>query len=349
MDIIHKDFKKGIVKLRVNDLDDLWYLSHLIDAGDLVLGKTTRKIKLGAGENAKTVKKTFTLKIEAETVELTETSLRINGKIKEGPEDVPRESYQAIPLELGSEFSLEKTHWLEYQKQKLQEASEKKYNYLLCLFDREEVLFALTKRQGYEVLIKLQGDVPKKTRLVEVKKDFQEEIIKALVDYDNRYQPENIILASPAFYKDDLFKKIKSPELKQKIVMAAASDVSERSIDEVIRRPELAELLKNSRAREEQLLIEELLREINKNEKAAYGWKAVAAAIDSGAVQKLLLTDDFIRKKRIAEQFQEVDEYMKQVDALKGEIHIISSKNDSGKKLDGLGGIAAILRYKHWS
>jgi stalled ribosome rescue protein Dom34 len=30
----------------------------------------------------------------------------------------------------------------------------------------------------------------------------------------------------------------------------------------------------------------------------------------------------------------------------KGEIHIISSEFDAGKKLDGLGGIGAILRYK---
>ena len=36
MDIIHSDFKKGIVKLKVTDADDLWYLSHLIDAGDFV-------------------------------------------------------------------------------------------------------------------------------------------------------------------------------------------------------------------------------------------------------------------------------------------------------------------------
>ena len=63
MDIIHSDFRKGVVKLRVNDMDDLWYLSHIIDTGDLVKGKTTRKIKIGDGENAKTVKKTLTLKV----------------------------------------------------------------------------------------------------------------------------------------------------------------------------------------------------------------------------------------------------------------------------------------------
>ena len=40
MDILKSDFRKGVVKLRVNDLDDLWYLSHIIDTGDLVKGKS---------------------------------------------------------------------------------------------------------------------------------------------------------------------------------------------------------------------------------------------------------------------------------------------------------------------
>ena len=46
MDIIKKDFKKGTVKLKINNLEDIWYLSHLIDAGDFVKGKATRKIKI---------------------------------------------------------------------------------------------------------------------------------------------------------------------------------------------------------------------------------------------------------------------------------------------------------------
>jgi LysR family hydrogen peroxide-inducible transcriptional activator len=41
-----------------------------------------------------------------------------------------------------------------------------------------------------------------------------------------------------------------------------------------------------------------------------------------------------------------IDSLMKIVDSTKGEILIINSDNEAGKKLDGLGGIAAILRYK---
>lgn len=346
MNIIKTDFKKGYAKIKIEEIDDLWYLSHLIDPGDLVYGKTTRKVKIGAGENATLTKKTLMLKIEAETIDLAENSLRINGRIREGPEDIPKGSYHSISLEEGNEFTLEKVQWLEYQKQKLHEASEKKYNYLLCLFDREEAIFALTKKIGYQILVKITGDVPKKAKIIEIKKDFQKEIIAALDVYDGRYNPDNIIIASPAFYKEDLFKKIPASELKKKVVLATCSDISERSLDEVMRCPELAVILKNSRARKEQLVMEELLHEINKQEKAAYGWKQVKEALNSGAISKLLLTDNFIQQQRMVNKFDEIDTGMKHVDALKGEIHIISSQNDSGKKLDGLGGVAAILRYQ---
>ncbi|MBW3003287.1 mRNA surveillance protein Pelota, partial [Candidatus Woesearchaeota archaeon] len=37
---------------------------------------------------------------------------------------------------------------------------------------------------------------------------------------------------------------------------------------------------------------------------------------------------------------------LKTVESVNGSVHIISTDHDAGKKLHGLGGIAAILRYK---
>ncbi len=348
MHIIHSDFKWGIVKLKIETTDDLWYLSHLIDIGDLLTGRTTRKMKIGEGENAKVVKKILTLTIQAESIDFNDsnTTLRINGKVKEGPEEVPRDSYHALELEENIEFTLQKKQWLSYQKQKLLESSEKKTTYLLCLFDREEAIFALTKKSGYEVILKLTGEVAKKTKTVEIKKDFQEEIIKALIQYQERYHPENIILASPAFYKEDLFKKITSPELKKKIVLSISSDISESSINEVLRRPELTAILKSNRARQEQLIVEEVLSEINKEGLVSYGWNDVKKTVDAGAVKALLITDELIKKKRTEGKYEELDQMMKQVDSTEGKIHLLSSEHESGKKLNGLGGIAALLRFK---
>jgi protein pelota len=348
MQIINQNYKKGQVKLRVTEQDDLWYLSQLIDPGDLIKGKTTRKIRIGDGENAKVTKKTLTLMIEAETIDFGSggIKLRINGKVKEGTDEVPKDSYHSITLEEGSEFSLEKPNWLSYQKQKLKEASEKKYLYLFCLLDREEALFAVSKKFGYEILVKIKGDVPKKNKEVSITKDFHQELLKALEVYAVRNNPEKIILASPAFYKEELAKKIKDQSIKNKIVLANCSGVNEKSLDEVIKRPELKDVLKNSRAREEQLLMDELLAEISKENLATYGWKETKKAIEAGATRTLLITNDYIQQRKKEEKFSQLDELMKQVDALQGKIKIISAELESGKKLNGLGGIAALLRYK---
>ncbi len=346
MHLIHSDFKKGIVKLRITDAEDLWYLSHLIDPGDMLTGKATRKIKIGEGENAKTTKKTFTATIEAETIDFSDTAVRVNGKLREGPEDVPKGSYQAISVEEKSEFTLQKVTWAAYQKQKLQEATEKKYTFLLCLLDREEALLALTKKSGYEILLKLHGDVPKKMKGAMTGGKFQEEIITALDTYALRYQPDKIILASPVFYKEDLLKKISLPALREKIVLASCSDVSEKALDEVLTSPDLAQTLHSSRLREEKVIVDELLHEISKDNLATYGWNEVQTAVQAGAVRTLLCTDAFIRKKRQESNYEPLDMLLKKVDALKGTICILSSADDTGKTVDGLGGIAALLRYK---
>src|SRR3989344_3888773 len=317
--LLHSDFKKGTVKLRVTDPEDLWYLTHLIDPGDFITGKTTRKMKLGEGENAKTIKKTFTVTIEAETIQLddTGTSVRVNGKIKEGPEEIPQGVYQAVELQEGEEFILEKVQWLSYQKKK-----------------------------GFEILLQLRGEAAKKRAVVEIKKDFYEEIIKVIETYNARYEPQMIVLSSPAFYKEDLLRKMTSPEVKKKIVLVTCSDISERSLDEVIKSKELEKTLQHSRTRQEQVLVEEVLQEISKNNLAVYGWEEVKNAAQAGAVRIVIITDALIHIKKMEGTYGELDTIMKHIDGLQGEIHILSSEQETGKRIDGLGGIAALLRYK---
>ena len=49
MKILKRNLKKGEIKLRIENLDDLWYLSQIIDSNDLVSGSTLRKIKISGG------------------------------------------------------------------------------------------------------------------------------------------------------------------------------------------------------------------------------------------------------------------------------------------------------------
>ena len=50
MKLLFKDIKKGEIRVKVENQEDLWYLSNIIDESDLIKGKTLRKIKLGEKE-----------------------------------------------------------------------------------------------------------------------------------------------------------------------------------------------------------------------------------------------------------------------------------------------------------
>jgi protein pelota len=349
MKIIYQNLKKGIIKVKTENIDDLWYLSHIIDKNDSIKAQTIRKIKLGKEEErtTKVIKKKVTLTLKAEKIEFKDNILRIAGIVEQGPEDIPKASHHSFKVEENDTITITKDRWLRFQLDKLKEATEAKIpSILICILDREEAIFALSKPRGYKILSSIKGEVAKKEERAATKGGFYQEIIKSLKEYTNRYKINNIIVASPAFWKEDLMKEIKDKELKEKIVLATCSSVGKEAINEVMKRPEMREVLKQVRAAKEIKLVESLLEEISKQDKAAYGIDEVEMAANAGAVMQLLITDSFIAKMREQENYERIDNIMKITDQTKGDISIISSEHEGGKKLDGLGGIGAILRFK---
>ena len=351
MKLLHSNLKKGIVKIKIENLDDLWYLNQVIEKNDLIKGKTFRKIKIGkeTQRKQKTAKKPVFLLIQIEKIEFSKTSnvLRISGIVKEGPEDVPLGSYHTFNIEENSIITIIKQKWLKFQIDKIREASkETKAKILICVHDREEAYFALMKKYGYQLLTNIKGTVAKKADIKQKETNFYKEILKQLEGYDERYNLSKIIIASPAFWKEELMKEIMDENMKNKIILATCSSADENAINEVIKRPETENALKQDRIAKEFKYIEELFEEISKNNLASYGLKETKNAAMSGAVKKLLITDSFIQKRRNENKYEEIEETMRAVDSTKGDILIISSEHEAGKKLDGLGGIAAILRFK---
>jgi protein pelota len=351
MKLIYSDFKKGEVKVKIENLDDLWYLNQIIEKNDLIKGKTLRKIKLGeeTQRKQKTAKKPVFLLVQVKKVEFSKTSniLRISGLVKEGPEDVPLGSHHTFNTEENSIITIIKQKWLKFQIDKIKEASkETATKILICIHDREEAYFALMKKYGYQILANIKGTVSKKADVKQVETNFYKEIIKQLQEYNERYNLSKVIIASPAFWKEELMKELSDENIKSKTILATCSSVGENAINEVLKRPETENALKQDRIAREFKYIEGLFAEISKNNLASYGLKETKNAAIAGAVKTLLITDSFIQQKREEDKHEEVEEIMKTVDNTKGDILIISSEHEAGKKLDGLGGIAAILRYK---
>ncbi|MBW2986177.1 mRNA surveillance protein pelota [Candidatus Woesearchaeota archaeon] len=348
MKIISSHFKKGDAKIKIESLDDLWYLSQIIDAGDIVKGKTLRKIKVGSAEK-EAVRKSVFIVLKVEKVEFSKTTnrLRVLGTIIEGPEDVQKGSYHTFNIEEDTIITLVKEQWPAYQIKQLKDAAQASdIKILICVFDREDAFFALMKRAGHEVLTHIKGDVAKKAVDEPVKATFYSQIIKQLEEYDKRFKLDKIILASPAFWKEELFKVLKNDDLKKKIVPASCSSADESAITEVLKREEVQKALKEERVSEELSLVEQVLSEISKQGLAAYGLDEVEQAVNSGAVKDLLVTDALIMKLREEEKFARLDDIMKSADKNRAGIHIISVEHAGGKKLEGLGGIAALLRFK---
>ncbi|MFA6089356.1 MAG: mRNA surveillance protein Pelota, partial [Candidatus Woesearchaeota archaeon] len=123
MKIEHADYRYGEIKIRVENKDDLWYLSQIVDIGDSCSGRTFRKIKVGSDENAKTIKKAAFLEICVEKIEFHNFSgnLRLSGKILVGTEEIPQGQYHTFDVEEDSVISLKKEKFYKYQIEKIKE------------------------------------------------------------------------------------------------------------------------------------------------------------------------------------------------------------------------------------
>ncbi|MBU4492820.1 MAG: mRNA surveillance protein pelota, partial [Nanoarchaeota archaeon] len=324
---IYFNLRKGELKLKVENMDDLWCLSHVIEPGDIVKGKTIRKIKIGESDQRKVniVKKTVFIEIRVENTEFHEYSsvLRVSGTITQGPEDVTKGSYHTFNLEQGSIITIIKEKWLSFQIEKIKQASVETKKILICILDRDDACFGLLKKQGFSLLSEIKGDVEKKADVKTRTGNFYGEVINKLYDYVERYKIENIILASPAFWKEDLMKNIKDGEIKKKITLATCSCSGKEAINEVLKRPEVKNVLSQQRIAKELKLVESLLEEISKNNLAVYGLKETEKAVTVGAVEKLLITDKLIQKTRAENKFEKIDQLMKNTESMKGTVNII--------------------------
>ena len=338
MKILKKDLKQGKVVVQIQSLDDLWCLSQVVLKGDTVVGKTTRKVRLGSAEEA--VKKTYTLSLAAEDAEFKDQSLRIRGTTTEQHEDIPKGAHHTITAGPGEVLTVIKARWQKYQLDRLQQATQEQLKALIVVFDRESCLLARLKSRGYEIIAELKGKVRKKDYAATTVTNFYKEIIAAIKEYDERNNPDRIILASPAFWKEELANELKSDPLSKKVAIATCSSVSENAIDEVLKRPEMDSVLANALASKELRLVDEVMTAIAKDDKVAYGEKEVGEAIYAAAVEKLLVTDVKVYNN------PETEALMRKVEDSGGKVFIINSENQAGQKLDALGGMAAMLRYK---
>ncbi len=344
MKILGRNLRYGEITVQITNQEDLWYLSHIIEEQDLIRGKTERKIKIGEGDNAKTVRKPVFLEITTEKTEYEpETgTLRILGKITQGPEDVSNGSYHSFNLEINETITIKKEYWTRLQLQKLDEATEEKPAALIIIFDRENAIFSLLKKTGYQKLSEIKGDVQKKADPSIKKSEFYKEIAKQIQEYIKKYEIKKTIIASPAFWKEYLVKELPE-EIRKTTTLATISDVSDQALTELIKAPQLSKALENDRTLQEITELDKVLEGIRKN-KAFYGLNDAKEKINSGAAETVLVSETFLKVKKIAGQYNQIDNLLSTAENAGAKITIITQK-ETCQKLDSLGGIAGTTRW----
>ena len=103
--------------------------------------------------------------------------------------------------------------------------------------------------------------------------------------------------------------------------------------------------MENTKAISQSRVLDEFYAVMKKNEdRVAYGEKEVYRCIEMKAVAKLLISDYLFRNKDF-EKRRKTNRMYDQVKQYGGEAVIFSTLHPSGKKLENITGIAAILRY----
>ena len=137
---------------------------------------------------------------------------------------------------------------------------------------------------------------------------------------------------------------------RKNLLVVHSSTGQAHELAEVLKSPEVkARLADTQYARETQLMerFMELLRKADS--KAWYGPKEVEAAVEQGAVGRgggvLMISNKLFRAQDVRARQRWVNLVDRVRDVEGGEVRILSSEHESGKRLESISGIAAILTF----
>ena len=350
MRIVHQDTKKGTIELLPETLDDLWHLSHLIEPGDFLSARTTRRIQDTTGERLRSdrgIKKTFFMGIRVESINFHRYTgkLRATGIIEKGPEDlVPLGSHHTLDLKLQNPVKIQKENWSRWQLRRIKDSvkASKIPKALVVVIEDDNADIGILRQYGVEYYGPIIGGISGK-RMVQknrqqIIKNFYDQIIETIYSFEGI---EGIVIAGPGFGKNDFYKYLEQShkDISKTAILESTGAGGRAGIREVLQKGLLEDMATEGRIAEEMRVMTELLQEIGKTSNlVTYGKREVEKAAHAGAVKQLLVIDHLVRE-------EDVEKIMNNTENLGGKVMVISSEHDGGKQLQALGGIAALLRY----
>ncbi len=343
MRLLENDKEPDFTTIHVDSDDDLWYLRNIISVGDSVKMSVMRRLEKQQDmtRSKEVPRKPVTLTITVESIEFQEFSgtLRVLGMVTAGSEDALNQ-HQAFAISPGETFMIMKKSWTSHQKELLDEALENKFSdrfYFVALDDEEAYLIGL-KSYGLQHIGKIDSHKTGK----DYASDYSEEkYLKEVYDSLRRMLPENanLIVLGAGFTREKFLKTARGSQTKFNLVSYPTSRSDEGAVWEFLNSPESDTILENFRLSGDARLVDEFLARLKTTGEATYGFDSVKKAIEEGAVDVLLLSEEKFRTDEGRALLELSENFATKV-------HIMSLSGEKGNIIKNFGGYCALLRYR---
>jgi protein pelota len=352
--LIEKNLRKGIVKVVPESPNDLWHLYNLIFKGDQVYAYTTREVKTDRDysrpKSGERIGLFLGITVESVSWDRFLNKLRIHGVICQSPETFPVSGHHTLTVALNKPLTIAKTTWSKHLLDRLKRTRTNEETLIILSIDDEGFAIAETREYGVEIKIeertKLPGKLEADQRSAATKTYFRHVAEKLAQTWSQKRSP--IVVLGVGYIKNEFvtFLKNEEQELAKSIVdVKSVNNGGVAAIYEAIRSGILQKTMQQFRLVEESKAVEEVLSKLGRNEHyVAYGMDEVEKAAELGAVEKLLVADRLIRESA-DETRVKIEELMRRVENARGSMIIVSTEHEAGEKLQGLSGIAAVLRF----
>lgn len=336
MKVLEFNDKKGIMKLHIEDEDDLWTIHMILNKGDRVIARTSRDV--GLGNEARRISMVMELQVEHTEFQAFTTRLRIHGIVLDAPERYGiKGSHHTINLDIGDEIVIIKEKWSKYTIERIYKQAEKRNKVLVALVDFDEYLIAIPMMQGIKILQEKSLETPNKEE-ESIIEDNAKEVAKEIEGYVKQYEPDAIILAGPGPFKEIVKEKLNS---KIKIYMDSVSSATRAGLHEILRRDIIDQVMRDYEISKIVKDVERALYLLSKvPELVAYGVQEVKNASVLGGVDTLIVLEDLVTEN------EEIQNLMEDVEKKGGKVEIVPRDSPVYFQVKNLSGVIALLRFR---
>ncbi|WP_449463597.1 hypothetical protein PQ610_03510 [Tardisphaera miroshnichenkoae] len=337
---------EGDAVIKVESFDDLWRLSLVVKPGYVLVGRTTRQLKLRdeGGDVRDKRRISLSLAIEVERVEFQPftDSMRFLGKIvgvEKGMEwAAQRGEHQSISVGVGDELEIRKDGAFDPVERKLMSGrASSEANALVLSIDMSSAALAVLWTYGLEKITELRAKREEEDAHLE---EFFSEVGSVLLSELQKRKLNEVIVTGPSVVLDE-FKRsveVRGPFKSVRFNHLVSSYGGEEGLELLRDNPEFSTYSSKLRVAKERELIKEVFDRLSQGKGVVVGVEAVAESSKQGMVEVLLLSAKLL--KNPPENLMQVVE---DVERNGGTVEIISE--EGGTELQGLGGAAAILRW----